>query len=491
MIMKSINYTALTIVFHLFVSVSYSQWQPDVRLTNDPAQSFTSEDRCVAGSGNFVHVVWQEYRDGDAEVYYKRSTNKGGSWSSDTRLSATPQFSGAPSIAVYQSTVHVVWQDQRTGGTLEIYYLRSTDNGITWDPEIRLTNDPQSSYYPSVSVSGTLVYVLWEDNRDGNYEIYFKRSTNSGTNWSGDLRLTSNSAASNFVSVASSGFNVYCSWQDARDGATEIFYKNSTDAGMTWPADSRLTNDPAASLGPNITVTGVNVNVFWSDQRDGNREIYFKNSTNSGTVWGGDVRLTNATDNSLNPCAFAYGPLTAVIWSDMRTGYYKIYYKASTDGGSNWSADLLLTQPGLFGSTVNASIGVGDSAAHIVWYDNKDGNPEIYYKRNIFSLPVGITYNSENPAEFSLSQNYPNPFNPNSNIEFRIADFGFVSLAVYDIMGKEAAVLVNEDLNPGVYKVNFNGSTLASGMYFYKFTFRQAGSSADEFSITKKMLLIK
>ncbi|MCC7159354.1 MAG: T9SS type A sorting domain-containing protein [Ignavibacteria bacterium] len=488
--MKSTNYAVLIIAFLLLVSFSYSQWQPDVRLTNDPALSFSGEDRCISVNGNSIHVVWQEHRDGDAEIYYKRSTNRGDSWSADTRLSSTPHFSGAPSIAANQSVVHITWQDQRTSGTLEIYYLRSTDNGITWGPEVGLTNDPQSSYYPSISVSGTLVYILWEDNRDGNYEIYFKRSTNSGANWSSDMRLTNNSAASNYVSAACSGINIHCSWQDTRDGSTEIYYKNSTDAGVTWSADARLTNDPAASTGSNITVTGANVNVFWSDQRNGNYEIYFKRSTSGGSNWGPDTRLTNAVDNSLNPCAFSYGPLTAFIWSDMRTGYYKVYYKASSDGGTNWSADLLLSQPGLFGSAFNASIGISDSAAHIVWNDNKDGNQEIYYKRNIFSFPVGITNNnSDFPAEFSLSQNYPNPFNPSTTINFQIPADGKrhafnTQLIVYDIMGKEVKVLVNKLMQPGNYSIDFDGSSIASGMYFYRIT-------SGEFSDTKKLVLVK
>jgi len=95
---------------------------------------------------------------------------------------------------------------------------------------------------------------------------------------------------------------------------------------------------------------------------------------------------------------------------------------------------------------------------------------------------------------FSLSQNYPNPFNPITNIGFRIANlpdskagFGFVSLKVYDVLGREVATLVNEEKPAGEYEVEFDASgivNLASGIYFYKL---QAGS----FSDTKKFILIK
>jgi hypothetical protein len=110
----------------------------------------------------------------------------------------------------------------------------------------------------------------------------------------------------------------------------------------------------------------------------------------------------------------------------------------------------------------------------------------LYYRQNPNNgNPISVTnINSELPKEFSLSQNYPNPFNPNTNIGFRIADFGFVSLKVYDIMGKETAVLVNDNLNAGEYTVNFDGSGLASGMYFYKLT-------SGEVTDTKKLILNK
>ena len=92
------------------------------------------------------------------------------------------------------------------------------------------------------------------------------------------------------------------------------------------------------------------------------------------------------------------------------------------------------------------------------------------------------------PNEFILSQNYPNPFNPSTKIEFRIADFGFVSLKIYDILGNEIVTLVNEEKQPGTYEVEFKASSgireLVSGIYFYQL-------KAGDYVETKKMILIK
>ena len=88
------------------------------------------------------------------------------------------------------------------------------------------------------------------------------------------------------------------------------------------------------------------------------------------------------------------------------------------------------------------------------------------------------------PENYELSQNYPNPFNPVTHLEFGISNLGFVSLKVFDILGKEVKTLVNEIKPAGIYRVEFDGSNFASGIYFYKL---EVGS----FTQTKRMLLLK
>ena len=99
--------------------------------------------------------------------------------------------------------------------------------------------------------------------------------------------------------------------------------------------------------------------------------------------------------------------------------------------------------------------------------------------------PVSIkNLSSEIPSSFKLYQNYPNPFNPVTNLEFQIPKSGFVTLKIYDMLGKEIAALVNDNLNPGTYRFKFDGSNFASGVYFYKLT-------AGDFTAVKRMVLIK
>ncbi|MGE5811262.1 MAG: Omp28-related outer membrane protein [Ignavibacteria bacterium] len=97
---------------------------------------------------------------------------------------------------------------------------------------------------------------------------------------------------------------------------------------------------------------------------------------------------------------------------------------------------------------------------------------------------TGVYGNIDMPNEYSLEQNYPNPFNPLTNFEFQVADMVFVSLRVYDLLGREITVLVDEVKPAGNYKITFNGSNLASGVYLYKM-------AAGNFIQTRKMILLK
>jgi hypothetical protein len=115
--------------------------------------------------------------------------------------------------------------------------------------------------------------------------------------------------------------------------------------------------------------------------------------------------------------------------------------------------------------------------------------PRVYY---VDSLSIYLE--EENPStlledekiitDFSIYQNYPNPFNPNTKINFYIPEFSFVYLKVYNVLGDEVATLVNEEKPAGSYQVEFDATTLPSGIYFYRLL---AGSYIE----TKKMVLMK
>ena len=131
----------------------------------------------------------------------------------------------------------------------------------------------------------------------------------------------------------------------------------------------------------------------------------------------------------------------------------------------------------------------------VMWPSNKRMVSKVgLYQINYYDPSMNLTWNYNLitdvphetliPTEFKLEQNYPNPFNPATTIKFTIPTTELVSLKVYDLLGREVAMLVNEEKTPGNYEVKFDGSNLASGMYIYRL---QAG----DFVQTKKMILMK
>lgn len=107
-----------------------------------------------------------------------------------------------------------------------------------------------------------------------------------------------------------------------------------------------------------------------------------------------------------------------------------------------------------------------------------------YIKTNGGTITTAAPIVSSIAKEYNLSQNYPNPFNPTTKITFAIPQNGFVSLKVYDVSGKEVMTLVNKSMTVGTYAVDFNGSFLSSGVYFYRL-------ESENFVETKKMMLVK
>lgn len=481
--MKKIIVLFLIVRGILLIDDCMCQWEPDVRLTNNAAEShITYSAKCMASNGNVVHIVWFDSRDGNREIYYKRSTDGGSNWEADTRLTNDNAVSWHPSLSLSGQVLHIVWSDYRDGN-YEIYYKRSTDGGTNWGADTRLTNAAASSGYPSIAVSGQVVHVVWRDVRDGNNEIYYKSSTDGGSSWGADIRLTNDTASSVYPNLSISGQVVHVVWSDYRDGDYEIYYKRSTDVGMNWGPDTRLTNVPSFSEDAAVAVSGSVVHVVWSDTRDVNPEIYYKRSTDGGSSWGADVRLTNNPAWSFYSSVAVSGSIVHVVWEDYRDGNHEIYYKCSTDGGSSWGVDTRLTNN--VGASYYPKVSVTGSAVHVAWEDNRDGNFEIYCKCDPTGNIAGfLSNNSEIPKEFSLNQNYPNPFNPTTKIEFSLPKNSFTKLVIYDLLGREIETLVNEQLNAGTYEVNWNADKFSSGVYFYRI-------KTEGFSDVRRMILIK
>ena len=457
-------FVLLTFFPLLLVSPSavHAQWEPDVRLTYNDSSSSTSwpNARCIVARGDTVHVVWYDQRDGNLEVYYKRSTDSGISWSSDTRVSFDSSWSEHPSVAASGAVVHVAWVDSRNGWpNTDIYYKRSTDGGSSWGPENRLTYDPGSSDYLSLAASGMAVHAVWTDDRDGHIgEIYYKRSTDAGATWQADTSLTMGLPNSYYPCVAASGSEVHLVWWSENGGYHDIFYKRSLDNGMTWSGNALLTTVSNWAGCPTIAVSGSMVHIVWEDDRDSPQwpEIYYKKSSDRGITWGPDVRLTYNPAPSWEPNVAASGQRVHVVWYDERDSMgTNLFYLRSLDDGITWGPETRLTYPITY--KFHPFVSATGSKTHVVWTDDRAGNYEIYYKRNPTDSSSGVEVSppvSLSPCPLVPLSVIPSPFTSYASVPGHSSE----RFALYDISGRKV----------GTYKGDRIGSGLSAGIYFLK-----------------------
>lgn len=447
------------LIFILIPASVFAQWEQDVRLTYNDSASTTNINNAwsVAANRDTIHITWSDQRDGNSEIYYKRSINGGTDWDPDIRITNNSASSGQSSVGVAGLNVHIIWQDDRDGNG-EIYYKRSTSGGSFWGSDIRLTNNSVNSDLPSVAVSGTNVHMVCQERWEG-HQIYYKRSTDNGANWGPTTRISYIYSFADGPSIAVTGINVHVAFWDARSGGSgRIFYKRSTNNGTNWSEDTPITADTIGAEIPCVVVSGLNIHLTWNSLYGptSRRDIYYKQSTDAGINWGQDYCLTNHLAPALGPSIAVSGSNVHIVWYDSRNGDYEIYYKRSIDGGITWEPEIRLTNS--LGNSINPSIAVSGPMVHVIWCDNRDGNYEIYYKRN----PNGNVGIEEKPSNILQKPRFcfiPNPFVSHAQVPMH-EDENFV---LYDRSGKRVGIYkgrsIGENLPPGVYFIkclNYN-----------------------------------
>ncbi|MEM7203481.1 MAG: sialidase family protein [Planctomycetota bacterium] len=269
----------------------------EVRIDRAPFTGDGSYVPEVAGSGAYAYVAWLDTRHGALanDVYFTRSLDGGQTWLVADRRVSTAQPAGTPArthglqVAAEGLDVWVVWADDTNGGN-DIFLNHSFDGGNSWLPApVRLdTDDPGvgDSRQPRLAAVGDSVYVVWQDDRNGQPDIYFNRSLDGGSTWLPvDLRLDrdpAGEAASTNPQIAAESSAVYVVWEDARNGATDVRFNRSWNGGTLWrDSDVRLdTGVPAGtatSMAPVVAAGRDMAHAVWTDDRRSGRLEAFHN----------------------------------------------------------------------------------------------------------------------------------------------------------------------------------------------------------------------
>lgn len=364
----------------LFVSLSWmtifsvalgAAWTTK-RLTYNSTSSY---DPAVAVNGANVYVVWSDSWNGD--IFFKRSADAGATWQASKRLKANDGYSGHPRIAVNGANIYVTWVDQ-TSGNDEIYFNRSGDNGATWQSTKRLTFNSGYSLWPQIAISDVNPCVVWQDDTPGDNVIDFRKSLDGGATWQSARQLTNYPGSSMMPDIVGDGANLYVVYAGLFSASWEVYFRRSLDGGATWQSQKRLTYNAGGSSNAKIAISGANLFVVWEDDTPGNNDIYFKKSTDQGVTWQTIKNLTNNAGGSYSPEIAASGANVYVTWYDDTSGNNEIYVRKSVDGGETWQSSQRLTNDA--DDSLYPDIAVSGANVYVAWQDTASGNAEIYVK---------------------------------------------------------------------------------------------------------------
>ena len=411
-----------------------AQWVP----TNGP-QPFEVHALAVSGSNLFALGCTDAY----APHYgVFRSTDNGTSWVAvdeglpDTRFDAiavTPDIGGRTTLFAGS-----IWGQG---------IFASTNNGGSWGAVNKgLPYDSNSHSYSSVNCLFTTGSSVFAGTISGMF-----RSTNGGVSWT----ATSGMNVPVWDFAANDGY-LFCGVGDPMYDSSTIGAYRSTDDGTSWTKLSISHTPRFAVCGPYLFAQ------HWGGLKS-TPSTY--RSSDNGTTW------------SLTDSLGWYGVFavvgTSLFYGNTSCGGCPIVV-VSHDYATSW-AEVDSGFPYLYNVTTFASNGVYLFA----------GTYSGVWRRPLSEMITNVHLPStEVPSQLALHQNYPNPFNPSTTIKYELPKSSIVRLSVYDMLGRQVSVLVNEKKDAGVHEVKFDGSNLSSGVYFYRI---QAG----DFVQSKKLVVLK
>ena len=381
--------------------------------------------------------------------------------------------------------------------------------------------DPNSSYLGRT-------YAVWAKLTPP-YPIRFASTNDITGNWSTVSQInnpTTRSAGGEIVLGPEN--QVYVCWAGVTSTSpfTEVFvgFAFSTNGGANWNVNENvfpmngivgiLTNKqsirvnglPRMAVDLSNSATKGTIYIVTSQKNllpaGSDPDIILRKSTDGGQSWSSGIRVNQDALNNGKTQFFSgisvddFGGVNIIFYDDRNTTIDSsgIFLARSTDAGSTWNEYEISDhnfRPNAIGGLGQGYMGDNIDITSVgnklfpVWMDNSTGNYQIW-SVPIEILSVGVDKDNQIPITFELKQNYPNPFNPSTSIDFYIPKSSYVSVKIYDITGKEIADLINDFINAGTHKINFDAANynLASGIYFYKL-------QTNDFTQTKPMMLLK
>jgi hypothetical protein len=396
-----------------------------------------------------------------SSVYSQKDINVNDSHMVIKNLSNNTGDSVYAQISSYKNNVYAVWQDNvisKDPLNYDILIRKSNDGGVTYGGVVNLSNNTGLSEHPQIAVSGNNVYVVWVDNTSGNREIYFVRSTDGGVTYSKITNLSMDTTDSHNQEIAAFGDNVYVVWTDN----SKILFRASTNRGATFNDLQVISNDvgkPSLSY-PKIAVNEDNVYVVWDVYNETNNNdypiandnggggIFFTKSTDNDNHFGQIIRLNHDIKYGKSQID-AKGNNVYVVWSSSGP------HASSIEGDNNNRSGIFFTKSTDTGNTFKTPISIDQQ------FKNPSNVQIVQDKNEVYIAAQGFLINNtpiKNEEIFLINgSSVPGDiFQRTVNISNNSGVSECPSLAVYG----NKLYMTWEDNTPGNHEILFSTKTL-------------------------------
>jgi photosystem II stability/assembly factor-like uncharacterized protein len=355
-----------------------------------------------------------------------------------------------------------IWYIASTG---EIY--ASSDAGINWS--LQFYDPTMTSFLNYIEMFDEFSGIVVGDAPSNSRPALILKTTNGGLNWisQNDTSLIGLWSGDQWRRIDFVDINT--GYFFASDESNNKLYK-TVDGGKTWNAIN-INNSDSVSCEV-LKFYNEDIGLMKAGECTGGTctpGLY--RTIDGGNSWELFGPLSSDWGNDIE---FIPGNPSKIWLIDLHHAYF------SSDTGKTWTTELFC--PDLKFRDIRFT-----DANHgwLLAWGSGVSTAKLYYTSNGgFGGIVNVEEISEQPIKYFLSQNYPNPFNPITVIQYQIPEISLVTITVYDLLGKEIAILVNEEKPAGNYKINFIASGLTSGVYYYQI-------KANGFIQTKKMILLR
>lgn len=379
-----------------------------------------------------------------------KTTNGGTNW---TVLNSGTSF-GLNDIKMFSPSIIIACGDNQI-------IIRSTNGGANWS--IVYQGSPGQNTVVNLNIhsgNGATAYSWYYSNPSEYTYIY--RSSDTGATWQVFQTYVSNRWI-HFINL-NTGWAYGSTYIGPPINQYYLDLNKTTNGGLNWEVQYRSSG---ISINPGM-VYFFDATLGFKYSHIGN--VYLNRSINGGYDWISSSGLPAGYSNLIR-CFYFTNNQKGWFVADNSTIY------GTTNAGANWVAQQ---------SPVSANL------KKVFFIDENTGwiaaGLQGILKTTSGGTVVGVlNYSNEIPESYKLNQNFPNPFNPSTKIRFQIPASSSVTqtfLFVYDVLGKEIATLVSQQLEPGTYEVEWEGSAYPSGVYFYTL-------QAENYRETKRMVLLK